>query len=88
MQLLPRFSLRTLFIAAIGASLLGLMLRQAVLGAEWALAIAVALASLVLVFVSHVLLFGLVRLFGALGGVHPDPPAAPVRVNKIRRAES
>ncbi len=84
MQLLPRFSLRMLFVAAIGASLLGLIMRQAVLGAEWAIAIAVALASLVLIFAFHVLLFGLVRLFGLLGGVHPDPPAQPIRLNKVR----
>ena len=87
MQLLPRFSLRSTLLAVVVVALLALFLREAVVGKVWAQSVSVALASIFVVLVGHVLFFAVVRGFAALGGIsNTAPTVEPLVIRKSTTA--
>ncbi len=62
-MILPSYSIRTIFYLAIVVALVALVAGQAVQGAEWAIAVTIAVGSLVLTWLVYVLFYGIVVIF-------------------------
>jgi len=72
-MLLPRYSLRTTLLGTTGFAVFFLVVGQAVRGRPWAIVISVAVASLVLIFAFHAMLFILSTIFARLVGTQQLP---------------
>lgn len=62
-MILPRYSIRTILLLAIGVAVVALVAGQAVQGANWAIAVTVAVGSLLLTAMTYVVFYGMVAIF-------------------------
>lgn len=65
-MILPRYSIRTLLIATLVCALVSFVTRQAVLGRPWAIGIAAAIGTSVVLLLSHMFLFALAQMVTAI----------------------
>ena len=72
-MLIPRFTLRAGLIGLTFAALLAIVMREALLGRPWAIGGVGGLASIVLMFLLHAVLFGLTWLLSR--GSQPSEPS-------------
>jgi hypothetical protein len=71
---IPRFSIRALLASMAVSALISLVLAEAVRGRPWGVGFAVALASVAVLFVLHVVVFAVAWLLARLRGLMAPPP--------------
>ncbi|MCC7474425.1 MAG: hypothetical protein IT425_03450 [Pirellulales bacterium] len=75
-MLLPRFSIRTLFLLLSFVAIVSIIVGTAVRGEYWAWGVSIALLSLLLVALVHAALFAIMWVFTRLPN-RSDPPPNP-----------
>lgn len=87
-MLLPRYSLRTIFLLALLVALIAVIAGQAVTGAMWAIAITVAVGAVVLNWLVFASFYALVAGFSRVASIKPSGPAGGAYYPAPRPLES